>query len=140
MKRIHLLRIEPGMDPSLWEPLLAAVHSDGGRAGRLRWHPGRPSEDEALALASGFLRSVEVATNGALVRKPRTGPPVLTDILREHFRGCRVVLVEGEASEGLAAIPRLEPTANGFRLDLDGAQLALSAIELANRLRRPRLF
>jgi hypothetical protein len=67
--------------------------------------------------------------------KSRRGPPVLRDLLREHFRGCRVVLVRGEAP-----LPTLRSHGSGWELEQVGGEVRhLSTIELVRALRAPHL-
>jgi hypothetical protein len=44
----------------------------------------------------GVLRAVEVGEGRTVAVKPLRGGTVLKDLLREHFRGCALVLVRGE--------------------------------------------
>jgi hypothetical protein len=73
-----------------------------------------------------------------------TGPPVLRDLLREHFLGCALVVVRsggtGSALEvELAEAPALEAVAGRLRVAAPGqAARELSPEELAALLRRPR--
>lgn len=141
MKTIHLLRTEPGSGFDSFHSLIDAVHSDGGRVGTLRWRPEASTGDQALieAATGALLRAVDVTASGSVAHKPRTGPPVLRDVVREHFRGCRVVLVEGEAAGELATLPRISATADDrYRVETGDSNRQASASELAARLRQPR--
>ena len=140
MKRIHLLRVEPSSDIESFRSLIDAVRADGGRVGWLRWRPVTPSRDETLieAAAESLLRHVDVDASGSVARKPRSGPAVLRDVVREHFRGCRAVLVAGEGVGELAEIAGLAESDDGFRIEWDESVRELSAEDLAARLRRPR--
>jgi hypothetical protein len=75
--------------------------------------------------------------------KPLRGEPVLRDLLREHFRGCRLVLVAGRGAP--QELPALEPaTGDGYRVAPSGeaastcAPATFAPAALAARLRRPR--
>lgn len=137
-------------------PLIAAVRHDGGRVGWLDWTPHRILDSSRLdrAAESGLLRSVAVDARGSVAVKPRSGPPTLRDVVREHFRGCALVLVAAptaddledasrrpEASSPLSSSPLLEPSDDGrWRLSLDDRQRAFDTSSVVSRLRRPRPF
>ncbi len=101
----HLLRVErPVVE---FEGLVAALRHQGDRAGWLE----RPAEaagplPESLVMAAGAGVSKAVAVGGgrSVAVKPLRGEPVLRDLLREHFRGCCLVLVAGKIDA-----PLLEP-------------------------------
>jgi len=108
MKTPHLLRIELG--PATFLPLFAAAH---GLKLRLGWlelggavEPLPASLDAAAAL--GALRAVAVGEGKAVAVKPRRGAPILKDLLREHFSGCALVLVDG-GEEAAPGLPLLRP-------------------------------
>ena len=144
MQRIHLLRVDA--EPSGFASLAAALVDDGGRLGWLDWSPERPLDDAAsiavdpgLAAAASLpaLRAVAVEAGREVAIKRRRGAPVLNDVLREHFRGCRVVLVRGELPDR----PHLVEAADGgFRVIAPGFDRSFDAAGLAARLRRPRPF
>jgi hypothetical protein len=77
--------------------------------------------------------------------KALSGPPVLRDVLREHFLGCALVVVTarstaafGQAPE-LEEAPALEPAEGGYRVTPPGeAGRVFAPGALAARLRRPR--
>ena len=139
MKRIHLLRVDPNSAIEDFRSLIDAVRADDGRVGWLRWQPDERVDDEGPS-TTGLLRHVEVDAAGSVARKPRTGPAVLRDVVREHFRGCRVVLVAGEASGELAALPWLTASDDGYRIDSNESARELGVEDLMSRLRRPRVF
>lgn len=134
MKTPHLLSVEDG--PEQYLDLITAARELGLRVGWLDWTdtpvaaaaPG----DLPRAAAGGVLRAVAVGPDGTVAVKPRSGPPVLRDVLREHFLGCRLVLVRGAMPE----TPALTRDGESYRL----GDLRLAAPELAERLRRPRLL
>lgn len=152
MKRPHLLRVDE--PPETFAPLLEAVAELGLRAGWLEWQTADSASDAgaepapwppALAAAAGLgvLRAVAVGPGGSVAVKPRGGPPVAGDVLREHFLGCRLVLVRGAggaAAGELAEAPRLGTGSGGrWRLEVPGqAARELSSEALAERLRKPR--
>jgi hypothetical protein len=109
VKRPVLLRVEDS--PQTFAPLFSAAAAGGLRLGWLELNvpPGQPvPEDPASAADLGALRAVAVEEGRTVVIKPRRGPAVLEDLLREHFRGAAVVLVRGEVEA-----PRLTATEDG---------------------------
>lgn len=145
MKRPHLLQVDDG--PEAFAPLWEALRETGLRAGWLELAEPEPVPSTLVqAVRDGALRAVAVGEEGSVAVKRRKGPPVLGDLLREHFLGCRLVLVRGglpaageKAGEG-AEIPRLlAVSGGGWRVEVAGrAARDLSTEELATRLRRPR--
>ncbi len=134
----HLLRISTGVVK--FGKLVAAVRHEGLRVGRLRWNPdveaalaGLPN-GLAEAADDGVMRAVSVASDRVVAVKPLRGPAVLRDVLREHFRGCALVLVEGEVEA-----PSLSHGDAGWRV-MQGSTVLWTgtAEQLAARLRRPR--
>lgn len=149
MKRIHLLRYRG--EPGALTPLLQAARGEGLRVGWLDL-PGEgpaplPPSLEAASSAGAF-RSVAVGGRHSVAVKLAGGPPVLRDLLREHFLGCALVVVRrvDEPGEGasrmaadLAAVPELTVGEGEFRVTPPGeAGRAFQAPVLAARLRRPR--
>ncbi len=102
----HLLKVEGSVEAYL--PLLQAASAAGQRVGWLELdaQPGvaqpLPASLETAA-AAGALRAVAVGAGRSVVVKPMRGEAVLRDLLREHFRGCALVLIRGELDA-----PRLE--------------------------------
>lgn len=163
MKRIHLLRFEGA--PEALAGLFAAVRAEGLRAGWLDLGAAEPDASHTdsagtsgageagsptggpgvdSAVTAGAFRAAAVAPGRVVSVKAVTGPPVLRDLLREHFLGCALVVVrpggEGSAFEAeLGEVPALEAVGGRFRVTPPGqAALDLSPEELAARLRRPR--
>lgn len=149
MKRTHVLRVEDG--PEVFEPLLQAVAAAGLRVGWLELAEPEPVPPTlARAAGAGALRAVAVGESGSVAVKARRGPAVLTDVLREHFLGCRLVLVRGESGAGeeragglptgLPEAPRLIPVSGGaWRVEGPSRAVRdLSTDDLVARLRRPR--
>ncbi len=147
MKGPHLLRVELG--PAAFLPLFAAARALGLRLGWLELdgavEPLPASLDAAASL--GALRAVAVGEGKTVAVKPRRGAPVLRDLLREHFSGCALVLVEAEegAAPGLPLLGPGEPAGGEaeearWRIVLPppGADLVLSSSALAAALRKPR--
>jgi len=100
MKTIHLLRVtEPAVT---FSELINAAKSAGLRVGWLRLE-SPPICDPELedAAAAGVLRAVAVGAERSVVVKPLRGAVILRDLLREHFLGCRLVLVQGNLSAPL---------------------------------------
>lgn len=144
MKRIHLLRHDG--PPAALAPLFEAARREGLRVGWLDLGAAPETllpPELGTAVDEGAFRAAAVAPGRVVAAKALTGPPVLRDLLREHFLGCVLVVVR--AAEGAAAapelaeVPALEAEAEGFRVTpLDGAAQVCSADALAARLRRPR--
>lgn len=147
MKRIHLLRHDG--PPAALAPLFEAARRGGLRVGWLDLRAAESPEagevppELETALAEGASRAAAVAPGRVVAAKAPSGPPVLRDLLREHFLGCALVVVR--PAEGappapeLAAAPRLEAEEGGFRVaPPDGTPRELTADALAARLRRPR--
>ena len=136
MKRPVLLAVGEGA--ATYRGLLDAVAAAGERAGWLDLAASGESSPAGLeaAAAAGVLRAVAFGGGRVRVVKPVRGEPVLDDLLREHFRGCRLVLVRG--GEGAA---RLEPEGDGWRLlPAAGAAVRLSTAELVANLGRPSFW
>lgn len=145
MRAPHLLRVTAA--PEDIAPLAAAMAAEGLRLGwlDLAAAPPEPLAGElAAALDLGVLRAVAVGPGRALAAKPLRGAPVLRDLLREHFLGCRLVLVAGPGAP--ADLPALEPEreAPGGEVVAYRVVPAAEAARrfppeaLAARLRRPR--
>ncbi len=151
MKRIHLLRLSWGAEgPDALQRLFAAARAAGVRIGWLdlaEAPPPRGPDGLEPAAAAGAFRAVAVGGGRAVSVKTTSGPPVLGDLLREHFLGCALVVVrepgagtvEGRLAAELAAAPRLEPAGGGWRVTAAGAAAREAASdELVARLRKPR--
>lgn len=149
MKRIHLLAHHG--PPDGLAPLFEAARREGLRVGWLDLGAGgAPPEtggapaELAWAAAAGAFRAVAVTPGRVVAVKTPTGPPVLRNLLREHFLGCALVVVrhggKGAPPE-LEAVPRIEAGDGVFRIaPPDGAPRELTAEALVARLRRPRPF
>lgn len=151
MKRIHLLRY--GGDPGALAPLAEAAAAEGLRVGWLEVSGDAAAEVPAgldAAFSAGAFRSVAVGEGRSVAVKRRSGPPVLSDLLREHFLGCALVVVRapapGAPDEGgarlageLAEAAALEAVDGVYRVSAPGeAARTFDPAELAARLRRPR--
>lgn len=133
MKAPHLLRVED--PPERFAPLVEAARALKLRIGWLELggnaHPVPPALEVAAGL--GVLRAVEVGEGRTVAVKPLRGATVLKDLLREHFRGCALVLVRGEVEA-----PQLAPEEEGWRLQVPGeASRRLTTARLAEALRKP---
>jgi hypothetical protein len=143
MRAPHLLRVEE--PPERFASLLEAMAAAGLRAGwlELRRPEPVPASLEAAA-ALGVRRAVGVGAGRSVALKPLRGEAVLRDLLREHFPGCSLVLVQaaGEpaAAAPLAEVPTLIPEGDGWRVaaTADAAPQHYDTLGLVARLRRPR--
>lgn len=146
MKRVHLVRYDG--PPDHLAPLFEAARAEGLRIGWLsgahstldRGGEATPSGLTAPSDAGAF-RAVELSAGRSVAVKRVTGPPVLRDVVREHFLGCALVVVaDGGPFEGeLAGEPTLEPVDGGYRVTPPGeAGRVFDPPALAARLRRPR--
>lgn len=134
MKRIHLLRVEG--EASRFEPLVTAVRADEGRVGWLDLELSDPVPPSLATPASlDVLRAVAVGPQLSIAVKPVRGQPVLRDLLREHFRGCRVVLIAGEVDA-----PLLAREGEGWTVSMASGARSYSTEELIRALRKPRPF
>lgn len=134
MKRPHLLRVSLGVRS--FESLVTAATAEGLRVGWLQLAAVDAPEPLAEAAALGVLRAVAVGEGRTVALKPIRGEPVLEDLLREHFLGCRLVLVDGELE-----LPRLEPDGEGWVVTLAaGSAHRWTTVELVARLRKPHPF
>lgn len=132
MKAHHLLRVtEP---PDRFAPLIEAARAAGLRIGWLELSAASPLPETLHAAAGlGVLRAVAAGGGRTVAVKPHRGAPVLKDLLREHFLGCALVLVQGEAEA-----PALDSEEGTWRLHLpEGSIRRLTTAELVESLRRP---
>ena len=132
----HLLRVDAG--PEIFAPLVEAARALGLRVGWLELAPPPPVPgslgDLETAAGLGVLRAVAAGGGRAVAVKPLKGEPVLGDLLREHFRGCALVLVRGEA-----AAPLLQEEGDRWTVTVPGETArAFAATDLAAALRSPR--
>ncbi len=127
----------PPFEPEAARPAQAPA-LDAGAAG-----PPLRSLEEAASL--GVRRAVVVEAGRTLALKPRHGEPVLRDLLREHFLGCRLVLVAG-APRAAAALsranpPLLESDGDGWRVTAGTATWRrLTTDQLVAALCKPHPF
>ena len=136
VKSPHLLRVTD--PPAGFAPLIEAARALGLRIGWLELGGAVSPLPEPLecAAALGVLRAVAVGEGRTVAVKPLRGATVLRDLLREHFRGCVLVLVRGEADA-----PLLEADDEAWRVSLPaGVVRRLSTGDLAAALRRPQPF
>lgn len=143
MKRIHLLRTDAG--PDAVAGLIATARAEGLQVGWLDLDtsgPGPVPPSLDAATEAGALRAVSAGAGRTVAVKRPVGPPVLRDLLREHFLGCALVVVRaaGEGAVDLGELPVLEPAGDGWRIAGGGEALDLTTGELVARLRRPRLI
>lgn len=137
----HVLRVHEA--PAAFAELAARAVAAGWRLGWLELGepPEAPPALEA-AIALPVLRAVAAGPGRTLAVKPLRGAPVFEDLLREHFRGCRWVLVRGEpTSASLAAAPMLESAGGeSWNLRIGDGGRRLTTEELVRALGRPHPF
>jgi hypothetical protein len=129
--RPHLLRFD-GPTENL-ASLIRAAGESGLRVGWLELGETPPVASTLEELAScGVLRAVAVGGGRSIAVKPMRGAPVLKDLLREHFRGCALVLVRGSLQ-----IPLLQAETEAWRVvPPDGQPIRWRTEELLAALRR----
>jgi hypothetical protein len=151
VKRIHLLRHD-GPAEALG-PLIAAAREAGLRVGWLDRVPGEAKAEVepvpaslGAAAGAGAFRSVSLADGRSVAVKALSGPPVLRDVLREHFLGCALVVLTARGAEAFGSVadelreaPEIETAEGGYRVTPPGeAGRVFAPGALAARLRRPR--
>ncbi len=133
----HLLHVErPVVE---FEGLIAAMRHEGERVGWLEL-PTEAAGPLPVSLASaadaGVLRAVAAGGGRGVAVKPMRGAPVLRDLLREHFRGCALVLVTGEVDA-----PSLTPDHDDWMVKTkDGRVTRWTSAKLIAALRGSRPF
>lgn len=141
-KASHLLRVEE--PPESFAALIEAARALELRIGWLDLSaPGALPDPLEAAAGLGVLRAVAAGGDRSVAVKPLKGAPVLRDLLREHFRGCALVLVRGERGEAQPPatddIASLRSVAEGWTVTAPGeAARAFSSAALAAALRKPR--
>jgi hypothetical protein len=136
--RQHLLRVTRGAEA--FESLIDAARDAGERVGWLELAPpSRWPEELEAAAGRGVLRAVAVGGGRSVAVKPMRGEPMLRDLLREHFRGCALVLLRGEPRDAASlAAPRLEPHGESWAVRCEGGpERLLTTDQLLAALRRP---
>ncbi len=134
MRRPHLLRVR--QDPESFAPLVEGAGEAGLRVGWLELEAAQPPARLEAAAAAGVLRAVAAGAQTTVAVKPRRGEPILRDLLREHFKGCVMVLVTGEVDA-----PRLEAEGDGWIVRrAAGSPLRFDTGELVRVLRRADPF
>jgi hypothetical protein len=129
-----LLKVSRGAGS--FRTLIAAAKAEDLRIGWLLLEATTAPEPLAEAAVQGVLRAVAVGEGRTVAVKPVRGAPVLEDLLREHFLGCRLVLVAGDLE-----LPRLEPDGEDWVVTLsDGSTRQLTTAQLVSRLRKPEPF
>ncbi|MCB1055174.1 MAG: hypothetical protein KDD11_06630 [Acidobacteria bacterium] len=136
MKTIHLLRVDG--DAETFAPLVRAAAELGLRVGWLELTEPEAPPSLARAAEAGVLRAVAAGSRRTVAVKDRRGPTVLVDLLREHFGGCRAVLVRGEIEAPRVDASQVEGPGEGWRVSAGAVTLDLSTEQLAARLRCPR--
>jgi hypothetical protein len=135
--RTHLLRLE--LAAADCAALFAAARALDLRIGWLELTPLAAPAPVPPSLAgaadAGALRAVAIGGERSVAVKPMRGAPVLKDVLREHFAGCALVLIQGDVD-----LPKLEREGERWRVRLDEESRAYTTEQLARALRRPRAF
>lgn len=151
MKKPHLWAAEG--PPDDYEALMTAAAAAGLRVGWLEIaQQTEPPKSLAGVAGSGALRAVVVAPGWTVSAKKRKGEPVLADLVREHFLGCRLVLIAGLPPAGTPPLARLScmatvrqsgtneglaPAAALWRLKSANETITVTTENLLARLRRP---
>jgi hypothetical protein len=134
LKAPHLLRVsEP---PERFAALIEEARAEGLRVGWLDLDGEVGPVPGVLESASnlGVMRAVSIGAGRTVSVKPMRGAPVLRDVLREHFRGCALVLVRGEVDA-----PALRPDGEGWMMDMPGfAGRPYRTAELVAAFRSPK--
>jgi hypothetical protein len=134
LKVPQLLRVTEA--PDRFSALIEAARAEGLRIGWLELEGATAPVPDILESAAGLgaLRAVAVSGGRTVAVKPLRGAPVLRDILREHFRGCALVLVRGEVDA-----PGLLPEGIAWVLDVRGFEgQPFSTGELLKAFRSPK--
>ena len=115
--------------------LLESASDAGVRIGWLDLEAGVTlPKDLGTAAEAGAIRAVGVEAGRVVVAKRLAGEPVLRDLVREHFTGCRLLLVRARIEA-----PEISSEAGGWRIRwTDGVERKLSTEELLAELRKPR--
>jgi hypothetical protein len=128
----RLIRIEGPFES--FAPLFKAASEEGVRLGWLALGSvvdGPPELERATA--AGAFRAVAAGANRTLALKRLKGKPVLRDLVREHFTGCRLLFVHGPIEA-----PRLERSGEEWRLvRAGGDEETLSTERFLGALRKP---
>ena len=134
MKSPVLLTVQA--EAAAFDSLFRAAAGRGLRLGWLDLQEECPVPAPLAAAAElGAFRSVAAAGSATIAAKPRKGPAVLRDLVREHFLGVDVVLVRG-----LDLFPRLAWVAGSWELSESAtAKRRLDLEQLLARLRKPEL-
>lgn len=131
LDRRHLLRVTHEVDK--FRELIAALRQDGARTGWLELADVSPPPSLGEAAEAGVLRAVAAGDERTVTIKRRQGPAVLRDLVREHFRGCALILVRGDVDR-----PLLEPADDGWLVRSGEGEARFSTSSLAAAVRRPR--
>jgi len=134
----HLLQVDE--PPERHAALIAAARALDLRIGWLDLTaPSSVPEPLETAAALGVLRAVAAGGHRSVAVKPLKGAPVLRDLLREHFRGCALVLVRGEAPAWSTDIAILRSVEEAWTITPPGeAARPFTTTALAAALRQAR--
>ena len=141
MKRPHQHLLRVTAEAASFGSLIAAAREEGLRIGWLRLDDVAPPPSLGTPADAGALRAVSVGGGRTVAVKTMRGAPVMRDLMREHFRGCALVLVTGDGplAEGLGTLTsvggawQVRPAAAGAV-----AEVQLTTAEMVAALRRPR--
>ena len=142
---VHLVEVERDEAESV-RALIEVIVQAGVRVGWLDVGSA-VAIDSGLesVVASGAFRAVAVGPGRSVAVKGLVGPAVLEDLAREHFKGCRLVLIVGvDGSEVVRRqadpLPRLQRKDHSWHLTSSaGESRTLSPDALLAALRRPVL-
>lgn len=141
MARAHrLLRVTESAES--FASLIETASTAGCRLGWLE--VGALPQTSLDPVASrGAARAVALDARGSVAVKRTAGPPVLRDVLREHFLGCAAVLVRAvgevpaQVAEALEGVAELRCDGDGYQLARDGERRTLSRDQLIRAFGRP---
>ncbi len=134
MRSIHLLTFEGEI--STYKELLNALERAKIRVGILfRKEPEVIPKDFSTLESLSVFKAAIVGDNINVSWKRRKGAPVLTHILDEYFRGCRVVFVKPVVDHRL---PVLSKYKNGWLVSDADNKTFYSTAEFVARVRSPK--
>lgn len=131
MRGIHRLRVVDSIE--VFIPLIAAAEEAGLRVGWLVLGESEVPPGFAEATEGGVAQAVIAGERLTMTASTRKGPAVVTDLLRQYFLGCDVVLIAGEIEAD-----RLQRSGDGWRVTTpSGGERRTSTQEIVSSWKRP---